>query len=571
MFKLFNICNKNIKITLRTWTYILFLVVGPAVLMFSTGFTVGQAKIQYLMIGVVAEQNPMIDDFLGKMEGETNIIRYDDLFGCIEDAKTGRVSICTKFTDISGAQNNTNLLITVYYDNSKVSLSTIVMGYLQAKISEAEKQITTQTMSKMIGEATQFDVMVVNAQQFINKSKTELDAVKGDLIETKSSLSQIKDDFDERYKAIKEMQPGVNKDSSDAIESIEKFNQQLDAFEKDSNDALNEIEDIKSILPAEQLVTINNKLDNITSLITKANAGISGYKSSLAETSDKIQTAVGEFNSMVELMEDMGEFLNLMLTEIDSNIEKVEDNRERLNAVYGELDQTRGKLGEITDLPAASFTNPLISLFKPFYPERSMVYLFFPTLLALTISFLGIFFANIFTINEIQSKGYIRNFLTPVNSLFFSLGSFLVILLLVLFQVTVLLFIARYNFGIDIFSNFPSLFISIVLISAIFIEVGMILGYAFKSIHLSILTSTFLVLALFLFSDILTPSEAMHPVTSFIISMNPLVFGANLFRKVLFLDLPVTGDILNIAKIGIFLVVFTALLMLISSSKKRRF
>jgi ABC-type polysaccharide/polyol phosphate export permease len=127
----------------------------------------------------------------------------------------------------------------------------------------------------------------------------------------------------------------------------------------------------------------------------------------------------------------------------------------------------------------------------------------------------------------------------------------------VIFQAVVMLLVSHYYFGLDVFSNISSLMIGIILISTIFIEIGMILGYTFKTPHISILSSTFFALALFLFSDIITPSEAMSPLVSLAVRMNPLVFSESLFRKIFFMGMPVFSDTVNLIKIGIFIAVLT--------------
>lgn len=569
MIKLLNICDKNIKITLRNWSYILFLVIGPAVLIFLTGFTMGQANIKYVKIGVISTNDAAINDFLQEMDKETNILKYANLYDCVEALKNSQIALCMKFDKLSTKSETPTFLITSYYDNTKVSLSSIAINFLEKRIHEKEKELTTESISSMLGEMASFSSVITDTQQFIADSKIQLAAAKEQMVLTKEALDAVKTTFDAKYRLIKEVQPKVNSDSAEAIKTINDIDLFLGEVEANSDSIALNADSVSSSLSPEQLAIVQGYLSSMKLSSQSIKSKIADYRKSVQASPATIESITDEFNSMVELMESVNVFLNSTTSDLDNLVQQIDNSLERIDQIDSEVSQVSDKFSGIMSSQISS-TTPIVSLLKPLFEEAGKLNLFFPTLLVLTISFLGVFLANIFIINETESDGYIRNFLTPVNDKLFILGSFIVIMLLVIFQIMVLLVIAKYNFGIDVFSNFLSLMIAALLISTIFVELGMVFGYLFKSVHLSILSSTFLVLALFLFSGIIFPYEAMPSAVNFAVNMNPLVFGESLLRKVFFTGMFVFNDTINIIKSAVFIILLTTAVVMCSNLKKRR-
>ncbi|GAI74552.1 unnamed protein product [marine sediment metagenome] len=297
-------------------------------------------------------------------------------------------------------------------------------------------------------------------------------------------------------------------------------------------------------------------MNEIESSVSGIKGAIDVYKEKSPEIAE-IDQFVREFDSALETMRKMDEFLNDMLNEITLSIQKVDSGIRRLEGIEKQLDETDKELSVFTAVTPGMLVSPLITFFKPLYTATTTIGLFFPTLLVLVMAFIGLLLSNIFILNETQSKGYLRNFLTPAPEWIFVCAYYSTILVLVLFQVLVLLLVGKYNFGINVFENWPGLFLGVFLMATIFIEIGMILGYIFKSAHLSILSATFLGLALFLFSGIIVPPESMPPLVNLAVSFNPLVFGETIFRKIFFLDMMPYQDTVNIVKVIAFIFVLT--------------
>jgi ABC-2 type transport system permease protein len=188
-------------------------------------------------------------------------------------------------------------------------------------------------------------------------------------------------------------------------------------------------------------------------------------------------------------------------------------------------------------------------------------------MIAIIVIFISILFANIVTLSEVNSKAFFRNLLAPVNRLTFVFGLVLTTLVIVFFQILVLLLVGQFSFGIDVFTSFGSLALIIVLLSLFFLMLGMIIAILIRSEQSSVLTTTFVALGFFLFSNSVTPIEIMPKIAGFFASANPYVIATTAFRKVLIFGLGPQLLLPELLQLGAYLIVGLIVLILVSRRK----
>ena len=159
-------------------------------------------------------------------------------------------------------------------------------------------------------------------------------------------------------------------------------------------------------------------------------------------------------------------------------------------------------------------------------------------MLSIIIIFISILFADIVTLSEINSKAFYRNLIAPVKKLLFSSGLMLTNILVVLFQVSILLCVGYFNFNINVFNHFGLLLIIVLALVVLYTCLGMIFAFLIRNEQSSILTTTFVALAFFLFSNQVTPLETMPELAALIASKNPHVLASAAFRKLLIFGVP---------------------------------
>ena len=106
----------------------------------------------------------------------------------------------------------------------------------------------------------------------------------------------------------------------------------------------------------------------------------------------------------------------------------------------------------------------------------------------------------------------------------------------------------------------------------IFVFLGMIFAYISNTTQSSILLTTFVALAFFLFSNAVTALEAMPPLAASIAKYNPTVIATSLFRRILLFHIPLELMFKDFLILCIYAAALFFVLFVVSKSKnKKRF
>ena len=301
---------------------------------------------------------------------------------------------------------------------------------------------------------------------------------------------------------------------------------------------------------------VNDELDSVIQ-----------YANDTYEDTIKIKSS---YDSMILELDNIKILLDDEIIRTQLYIDKIDAANERIDATITVLDDKMAGLSKIDPELAQKLAKPIAQSFNSLLKELKNIQNVFPVLLTTVIIFISLLFANIVSLLEINNKAYHRNLIAPVNDLVYVLGLIFTNFIVISFQVSVLLVVSQTRFGIDVLSNiWPVIYVSVLLIF-IFIFLGMILAYIFKNEQTSILTTTFMALAFFLFSDVVTPLEAMPKVASVFAALNPMVIAEEIIRRVVLFNLPVFVLADKFLMLGIYFLVLLLVLLVVAKIKNAR-
>lgn len=294
--------------------------------------------------------------------------------------------------------------------------------------------------------------------------------------------------------------------------------------------------DLSSITPEQyKILAVSSALSRIDSLHTI----IYDFSGTAGELFNRYNEINSEFDSMVVLLDEFKDMLDDEIDSIDIYLIKIDSAVANILELNQTLNQNLVKLSRLNPSLAEKLIKPIVQSLEPILSGLRDIELVFPTLISLVIVFISMLFANIVTLSELNSKAYLRNLIAPVSPILFTFGLLFTNLFVIMFQVIVLLFVGQYRFHIRVFNNFGEILLVCALLSFIFIFLGMIVAYLFKSEQTSILVATFSAISFFLFSDIIAPLESMPPLATQIASMNPFVLSQGIFKKIILYEIPI--------------------------------
>jgi len=276
-----------------------------------------------------------------------------------------------------------------------------------------------------------------------------------------------------------------------------------------------------------------------------------------------------EINMAIETIDAVNDLLleEIVLTEdairgIDVSVKNIDEITQKFDSEFEALEKINPELAE-------KLINPIVKMLKPLIQGMRNIELVFPMLVSVVVIFISLLFSNIITLQEIHSKAHFRNMIAPVKKSVYTSGLIMTSFLVVLFQALILLLVAQFRFKIDVFSVFWPLLLVIVLLSLIFVFIGMMIAYLFENQQTSVLTTTFVALAFFLFSDFITPLESMPVLASYLAGLNPIVLSTYLIKQLTIFNLPLWLMSKHIVMLILYLLIALVLLLIVSKKKSK--
>ena len=576
--KLPTIIQKNIKLVFRSYSSLLLLVLGPLLLILLVGFAFGGSALHDINIGII---NPPKDVILSQIiPSKSDYTIFPDKEECLLSLKIEMHHACLEFSEDFATKNIEGKIvsvgeITLYFNNAQFNLANKLESSLEKQLQLTSDQITLSSAKKIIGDINEAVRSMQETQIKVQFYTERAQKIKDELEYAKETMIFVRSDYEQTSKHISEVL-AIN----ESLELSSQLNDLNKSFHENVENISRSIKSVEtSIGKTEEYVNNNSNLSVNLSNARKNLIYIRNNLESASNTFDSFLANAYDYNALLanatasnaELLELYG---NTSL-KLNQSIARIEEDIIFIDSAIKDLERTNeslsfyiSKFSGLEEEQALSLVNPIHSTFTTLLKDLEKISLIFPVLLVFIISFIGILLSNMNVLNELHSQASFRNFLVPVHFFVFAFGLFVTNVFMVSLQITVLLIIAYTQFSINFFPVLTDFIITTLLIMFIFILIGMCVAYKVKTKQNSIILSTFLALGFFLFSDVIFPLQTMPKLAAFFASLNPLVIGEEILRKLLFFNIPLSAQIGELLLLISYLIVLFILLYI--SAKKRK-
>jgi ABC-2 type transport system permease protein len=152
------------------------------------------------------------------------------------------------------------------------------------------------------------------------------------------------------------------------------------------------------------------------------------------------------------------------------------------------------------------------------------------------LTFTGILLSATLVMKERGSAAYFRNFITPVPTILFVIGTYATALIILLIQLVVLFILGSFAFQVSVFSNLGPTSVILLLTCSVFISIGMLIGYTFRSEETTTLAAICVSSVLLLFSSLIVPIENVKSTLASVLQFSPFVLADSALRISLIFD-----------------------------------
>lgn len=531
MVKLFSIVVKNVKIVSRSWMYVALLVLLPTILVLGASAMLDSVKVKNVRIGIVESPEAYR---VREIMPQGNFRTYKNFDKCFSDLEAHNIPVC-----IYPRRELKETVIDIYFDNSKLLVSQYAKQYISKNVLEEQLVIFELTLEEVFSQMNLLAQDVEFARDELEAAYEELVAQEGRIIAYQQNFSDIEDEFNVVYEDVKYYQPLIE-ENINALKEVKQFlGDNLTEFNRRNEELRLQIELLKPLLeaslPPDQYAEIEQRLDSMLGSLDIIERDLEELDNRLYYQDPDLM--LQDFNDAVATLDETKILLEQINVEIASSMELIERNKQKAQDILDKIEDNKEAIEELR-ANLRSTSDFKIVLNDAYEIRESTSYLFFPFLFVLIIAFTSIILSNMFVVEQTHRPGYRREMTTPTSDTTFLLGDFIVSLSIVLLQVGILFVIGEFVFNLSIFSNFLYLAMVSVIMSSIFVFIGMSIGYIVRSRHISTLISTFTLLFFIIFSDLLIPRQLASPFIRNLTSVNPfvmsntLLFDTMIFSKV---------------------------------------
>ena len=587
--KIPRILKKNFTLIFRNWQSLVLLILGPLILMFLIGIVSSTYDWSGISVGIVHEDENVTTQFAEPISAVFGVYEFRNESSCIDSILREKATICIVLSDSFSllTQNEFSVdnlpsgKVTFVFDNSKTLVSNAVVGFMRQQFGITSDQITIESIGQLLSELEYVEVFLENSIVEIGSYRTSLEKVNDAIIAFEQTILIASTDFENVFEKLNQTRTDLesanksvqdklfeldntlsesddqlqdieeiledNKESyDDSKESIESSLNILKLFQTTFNDSLSvEEKELLGLIDVDKSIDainsdgytqIGDELSETLNTISNMRVQISEYEDYSGQASDQLPDRIDEFSELVEKAEEMNDMLASTKLFAADLRNFTDSSAVSLGGLYETLENTKLGFKNLENINAQSLVSPVTIEPKPLVDSESGVYLLFPLIIPVIIVFLSVLFSNIIMIDEIYSKAQIRNFILPVHDIYFIVGFFLTNWIIVLFQISVLFIFAKFALQLAVLKSLGTIFLTSILLSSVFILIGMIFAYVASSKEISVLASTFLTIAVLFLSDSFIPTELMDTTVAFFVRLNPLVVAESIYRIALFHD-----------------------------------
>jgi len=514
IFAILAIIKKNFKLLIRSRSSALVVILGPLLIVLLMGVAFNSSGLYNINVGVYSKAySALSDDLITKLKDDRfSVFKYEAEDKCVNSVKLGQSHLCVIFPENMAVKNDAKNEIIFYADYSRINLVYTIIDSLSKKLASKQGELSLQLTETLVSK--------------INEGKTELsgkDSTLNAIVANSESISG---------------KAGSLKDKLAVL-------------------------DLSGNVSSMNFTQVDNEISGLRTTYNLSSNSTSNLESLIASIKTKTTEAFTKLtNAQATVSETSSELGNIKTT-----LEQDKANIASVKASVSKVSESFSTIG-VTDPKAIAA--PFSTSIKPLTEEKTHLGNLFPAMIVLVVMLIAILLSSTVVMNERKAKAYFRNFITPTDDYMFVIADFITNLIIVIGQLAIIFLIANYFFKnalLDVALNFS---VAVILIASVFILLGMILGYLFKTQETSTLGSLFVGSVLLFFSNTILPLESVPENIKNIVLFNPFVVSESMLRELLIFKLDL-GSVLNYILILLgFFVAFTVIVIILRYATRRK-
>lgn len=405
----------------------------------------------------------------------------------------------------------------------------------------------------------------------INEQKTNISVFREKNEKLKAVLLSVRTEFDNLKTIVNQINSSIDQYSF----QLEQIENEIDNQEDNINDVISELDNLKSQIPnsikdeyQEQIdqleiiylylvnwkvsiTNINNLIESTNNSQNNLNMLVNNFETTLVELETESSEIDAALNSSEDGISNLEEKMVLFEETLIQARELISESRksktdieEKINQSKELFDELLPKIESFKDMDPALLIEPIEVKLVPTEVNSKLTW----HLIDIDATQLGVMIANsisiililtcilltgIVILSEKNQEIPLRLFMSEANQFTLTMGKLFGQLLIALIETIIIILLAIFVFGFPLSINYLALFLAVILVSASFISIGLVIGAYTKNQSTTILLSLLLIIPMLFVSGIIIPLELMPGFISAFAGFLPLTAANNLLIGVI--------------------------------------
>ena len=517
--KFLTILKKDFKLLLRAKSSAFTVFIGPMLIIALILFTFSSSSEELsFSVGVVdAQAEGLALDFTTELinDGYT-VLDYKNIDSCIEEMKSSKINLCIDFPEdfeVSGIDSESGEVnkkeVKFYVDQSRLNVVESIMYSVGSSIESKSEEVTQDRIEEILTgigiELANIKEMQEDSSSLVDSSQSRASSVSNNVGDLGSSASSIEDDLS-----------SANEDISSGSSSVSSLDTSYEALKAQIETLISEAKSVEGA--SEDLTTAYEEMESI---LSGDGATVESSIDALESTISSLQGSIGAASS------NAGDVASVS-GDIEGSIETISVS---LSSVENNLDSIKESLAKASTLSGQSVENEFSISVEEIVSSSDKSLFMFPYYLILLMLFVGMILASNLVVIERQSKAFFRNYTSPTSSTLHLVSRFFTNFIILAVQSAVVLASAYYYLGIPVLENYKITALILVLSASLFIFLGYLIGYVFKTQEGITIAQISIGGALAFLSNLVLPVESFSYTLRSILMYNPYMLSSELLKK----------------------------------------
>jgi ABC-type multidrug transport system permease subunit len=501
---MFPIVKNQLQVLLRSRAALAVMILAPLLLLFIGGIVFDTTSVYRVKVGVWSESpTALSESLIGALEStQFNVKEYPSEDACSQSVKRGDEHACLAFLGsfASGASNT----VRFYVDPSRATLVSSILDAVEKKINARSTDVSAELAQSLVSALQSIRNTVSERKETMVALTTQVNTASQNAATLSASVGAPNTTLD--------LQSAGLTNASASASLLEFASLEL------ANQTLELIADVQAAIADADAVL------NATNLTNSSKQSIRSGLLNASSAADDVVGAVNDSSALIVSANVTGAMsvLETRLAETKLNIDKVSAFQSSLSiaGLQKGFNDIEAALNSITVTDAAAISSPIKTQIVPVTREDTYVNYAFPFLMVIVLLFSGLLVAPIVVLTERHSQAAFRTFLSPVKERVFAQATFVSCFIVLSAQAVLMLLVAGFFF--NFWAGLPVLIVTLAVLSALFILMGIIIGSIVQKELTAVLTSVVVGLVLLFLSDFIVPLDALPRWLSVLASLTPV-------------------------------------------------